>query len=98
MEYPESVLTKNKKGETEVRNLISRGEFVLYDYRDPKTFKQMENKKRKLYLKHDNVIEEYYIIPTQMQNRELLIKPKELDEKTRMVWNSSKKKEEPLWL
>lgn len=99
MEYPENVITKNKRGEEEVRNLISRGKFVMYDYRNPKTFKQMENNKIKLYLKDESGnTEEYYIIPTKTPNRSLLIRPKEIDNKTRFVWNNKKKKEEALWL
>ena len=45
--YPESVLTKDKKGVLEVRNLNVRGQFVIYDYRDVETFKQVENNKKK---------------------------------------------------
>ncbi len=44
-EYPESVLTKDRKGNLEVRNLSARGQFVMYDYRDAKNFKQVENNK-----------------------------------------------------
>lgn len=99
MQYPKSVITKNKKGEYEIRNLISRGQFVMYDYRDVKTFKQVENNKRKLYLKDESgKIEEYYIIPTQTPSRSLFIKPKEVENKVRSVWNSKKRKEEPLWV
>jgi len=97
MKYPESVLTKNKKGSIEVRNLVSRGQFVMYDYRDPKTFKQVENKKRKLYLKADEDIEEFYIIPLQTKNKSLLIAPEKAEEKVRKVWNEKIKKEEDLW-
>lgn len=98
MGYPENVLTKNRKGELEVRNLISRGKYVMYDYRDPKTWEQMESKKRKLYLKDENGnVEEYYIIPTQIPNRALFITPKKIEKKVRSVWNNKKKKEELLW-
>jgi hypothetical protein len=96
--YPESVLTKNRKGELEIRNLISRGRFVIYNYRDPKTFKRMENNKRKIYLKDEaGKVEEYYIIPTQTPNRALFITPKKAEEKVRSVWNNKKKSEESLW-
>lgn len=99
MEYPQNVITKNKKGENEIRNLISRGQFVMYDYRDPKTFRQMENNKRKLYLKDETgKVEEYYIIPTKTSNRSLLIKPKAIESKVRSVWNNKKRKEEALWV
>jgi len=97
-EYPESVLTKDREGNLEVRNLISRGKFVMYDYRDVKTFKQMESKKKKLYLKDkDGKISEYYIIPLKSGDRFLLIKPKEPEKKVRKVWNEKIQKKEELW-
>jgi hypothetical protein len=95
--YPETVLTKDKKGNLEVRNLVSRGQFVMYDYRDVKTFKQVEGDKKKIYLKDENgQISEYYIIPLKTGNRSLLITPEKAEEKTRKVWNE-KTKEEDLW-
>jgi hypothetical protein len=97
-EYPESVLTKDRKGNLEVRNLISRGQFVVYDYRDIKTFKRVENNKKKLYLKgKDGKISDYYIIPLKSGNRSLLIKPETPEEKVRKVWNDKMQKEEDLW-
>jgi len=97
-EYSESVLTKDKKGNLEVRNIISRGQFVMYDYRDDKTFKQVENKKKKIYLKDENgQISEYYIIPLKTGNRSLLITPEKPEEKPRKVWNERTEKEEDLW-
>jgi hypothetical protein len=97
-EFPESVLTKDKKGNLEVRNVISRGQFVMYDYRDVKTFKQVESNKKKLYLRDKNgKIEEYYIIPLKIGNRSLLITPDKPEEKTRKIWNDEAKKEEDLW-
>ncbi len=98
MNYPDSVLTKDKKGNPEVRNLISRGDYVLYDYRDPKTFKQLENRKQKLYLKDETgEIKEYYIIPTAIPTRSLFITPTKIEIKERDVWNEKKKKAEQLW-
>ena len=97
-EYPETVLTKDKKGNQEIRNLVSRGQFVIYDYRDIKTFKQVESNKKKIYLKDENgQISEYYIIPLKTGNRALLITPEKLEEKPRKVWNEKSKKEEDLW-
>jgi len=94
--YPESVLTKDRKGNLEIRNLISRGEFVLHDYRDEKTFKPVESGKKKLYLKDESGnAKEYYIIPMK-GGKSLLIEPKEKEEKERKVWNDNKKKEEEL--
>jgi hypothetical protein len=96
--YPRSVLTENKRGKAEVRNLVSRGKFVMYDYRDAKTFRQVENKKKKLYLKDQyGIVEEYFIIPLKAATKSLLIVPKEKDEKERKVWNEKAKKEEDLW-
>jgi len=96
--YPESVFTKDRKGNLEVRNLISRGRFVIYDYRDPKTFEKVESRKRKLYLKDKEVkISEYYIIPLKTPNRFLLITPNKPEEKVRKIWNDNTKKEEELW-
>ncbi len=98
MEYPESVLTKNKKGKLEVRNLVSRGQFVMYDYHDPKTFKHVENKKKKLYLKgEDGKVEEYYIVPLKDEKRSLFISPEKVEEKFRKVWNGKKRSVENLW-
>jgi len=95
--YPETVLTKDKKGNIEVRNLISRGNFVIYDYRDVKTFKQVESNKKKIYLKDGNSqVSEYYIIPLKTGNRSLLINPEKPVEKPRKVWNDKTKKEEDL--
>jgi hypothetical protein len=67
-------LTKDKGGNLEVRNLISRGQFLMYDYRDVKTFKKVENNKKKIHLKDkEGKITEYYIIPLKIGNRSLLI-------------------------
>jgi len=96
--YPESVLTKDRRGNIEVRNLISRGNFLIHDYRDPKTFKQLENKKKKLYLKDKNgQISEYYIIPLKTRNRSLIVTPEKPEEKIRKVWSYKMQKEEDLW-
>jgi len=95
--YPEAVLTKDKKSNLEVRNLISRGQFVIYDYRDIKTFKQVESNKKKIYLKDENgQISEYYIIPLKTGNRSLLITPEKSEVKPRKIWNEKTKKEEDL--
>jgi len=94
--YPESVMTKDRKGNIEVRNLLSRGKFVLYDYRDEKTFKQVESGKKKLCLKDKSGdIKEYYIIPLK-RGKDLLIEPKENEEKEIRVWNEKTKKEEKM--
>jgi hypothetical protein len=99
MEFPEEVLTKNRKGQLEVRNLLARGVFVLYDYRDPISFKVVESGKKKLYLKsEDGSVQEFYIIPTKTEGRELLLKPKKEEAVERKVWNNKKKQAEDLFL
>ncbi len=95
--YPKEVITKNRKDEEEVRCLVARGRFILYEYRDPKTFKIMENGKKKLYLKGDDGSEQvFYIIPTKTVGRDLLLKTKD-DEKKISVWNNNKKTIEDLF-
>ena len=88
MDYPESVLTRNKKGETEVRTLIRRGTFTEYDYRDPETGKALEKGKRSIILKSRDRETHYFLIPVS-GNRFLTIIPK--DEKPgRKVWDGKK--------
>jgi len=48
--FPEEVLTRTKKGETEVRSLIDRGRYVRYRYLHPQTGEAMEGGKVKLVL------------------------------------------------
>ncbi len=96
--YPESVFTKDRKGNLEVRNLVSRGRYLIYEYRDVKTFKKVESDKKKLYLKDkDGGVTEYYIILLKTRNRSLLIEPENLEKKVRKVWNDKTQKEEDLW-
>jgi len=98
MELPEEVLTKNRKGKIEVRNLLARGVFVLYDYRDPKTFEIVESGKKKLYLKsNDGSVQEFYIIPTKTEGRELLLRSNKEKKIDRKVWNNKKKQAEELF-
>ncbi len=89
MAYPESVLTKNKKGETEVRNLLKTGEFLEYNYIDPKTGKVMEGGKRSIILKSGGKQEHYFIIPLKQKNRFLMIVPEE-EKENRCVWDGKK--------
>ncbi len=87
MEYPQSVLTKDRKGNPEVRNLLSKGTFVKYNYTDPKTGKPMEGGKFSIILKDKTGKEEhYFIIP--LKGRFLAIPQKE--EKNRKVWDGKK--------
>lgn len=86
MEYPEEVLTKDKKGNLEVRWLIDRGKFVRYNYRHPKTGKILENNKYSIILKLKGKEEHFYMIP--IKGRFLAIPIKE--KKKRKVWDGKK--------
>jgi hypothetical protein len=94
--YPEEVLTKDRKGNVEVRNLVSKGKFVLYDYRNPVNFSQVESKKLKLYLKDSENKRGFYMIPVK-GNRFLMIEAKQDKHPERKVWNEKKKKKENLF-
>jgi hypothetical protein len=96
MEFPETVLTKGKKGALEVRSLDSRGHYVVCKYLDPKTMKPADAK-RKLILRdnNENVIQ-YFIIPLKNSKRALLISA-EPEEKDRQVWNEAVQKAEEIW-
>lgn len=86
MQYPEEVLTKDKKGNLEVRTLVGKGKFVKYDYRDPKTGKILENGKFSIILKTKDGEEHYYMIP--IKGKFLAIPIKE--ENKRKVWDGKK--------
>jgi hypothetical protein len=93
--YPESVLTANKKGDLEVRNLVSRGKFVMYDYRNPESFKQVESKKLKLYLRYSEDSKGFFLIP--LKGKRFLMIEARKDNEERKVWNEKKKREEKLF-
>jgi hypothetical protein len=89
-EYPETVITHDRKGNKEVRWLVDKGKFVRYQYRDPASGKLLEKGKFSLLLKNRQGKEEhFYLIP--IQNRFLAIPLKEAAKK-RKVWDGSKKK------
>jgi hypothetical protein len=93
--FPEEVLTKTKKGNIEVRNLIARRKFVWYDYRDPETFEKVENGKSRIFLKDDDGnVYIYFVIPLKDGRLLLIEADKEEDKK---VWNNKTKKAEYLW-
>jgi hypothetical protein len=96
MEFPESVLTKSKKGKLEVRGLEHRGSYVLCKYLDPNTMK-LADTNRKLVLKdEEGKITEYFMIPLKDPKRALLVSP-EAEEKDRQVWNEKRAKAEDIW-
>ncbi len=83
--FPEEVLTRTKKGETEVRALIDRGRYVRYNYLDPDTGEAVEGGKVKLVLlADDGKVEEFFVITTK-SHRDLLIPAAEKG--ARMVWD-----------
>ena len=83
--FPDEVLTRTKKGETEVRSLIDRGRYVRYNYLHPDTGEPMEGGKVKLVLlSEDGRAEEFFVIPTK-SHRDLLIPAAEKG--ARKVWD-----------
>jgi hypothetical protein len=95
MEFPDTVITKGKRGTSEIRTLDSRGRFVICKYLDPKTLKPADPK-RKLMLRLENgKVEEYFIVPLK-NSRALLISGKS-DEKERQIWNETSKRAEEIW-
>ncbi|MFQ5871284.1 MAG: hypothetical protein ACE5IB_03890 [Candidatus Geothermarchaeales archaeon] len=93
MRFPDSILAESAKGK-EVRNLISRGGYVLHEYLGPETMKPLG--KKKLYLKDDKGFSEaFFVIPLKGE-RSLLIKARETEE-GRRIWNPTTEKTEDLW-
>jgi len=93
--YPESVLTKSKKGKIEVRSLIDAGEFVRYEYLDPETGEKTENKyKLVLIPKKQNLtrsaplkVSEFFIVP--IAGGRFLMIPAE-EKGSRALWDGKK--------
>ena len=102
VKYPESVLTKNRKGETEVRLLIDKGRFVRYTYIYPDGTKAEGGKVSIILTNEKGEQAHYFLIPTK-GGRYLAILPKEETPggkatkspsgKVRKVWDSQGKKE-----
>jgi len=94
--FPEEVYTITKKGKTLVRNLIGRGKFVCYDYRDPDTFEKAENGKIRIFLRDEKTgkLYSYFLIPLK-NKRWLAIEADTSEGKT--LWNEEKGKAEDLW-
>lgn len=96
MDFPETVLTKGKKGKLEVRSLEHRGTYVMCKYLDPETMKPTDTK-RKLTLKdEEGKVLEYFIIPLKDSKRSLLISA-ETEEKDRQVWITDLRKAQDMW-
>jgi len=93
--FPDAVLTKTKRGKILVRNLLGRGKFVWYDYRNPENFEKEENGKIRIFLKDNNgKVYSYFLIPLK-NKRFLAIEANSSEDK--ILWNDSKKRAEKLW-
>ncbi len=86
--FPEDVITISKKGKREVRNLLGKGKFIIYNYLDPETGKGSENKKRLILKFEDGHVEEFFIIPTSDGKRNLMLPAQERE--GRKIWDGSK--------
>jgi len=76
MDYPKSVITKNKQGKEEVRLFLERGSYVRYGYINPKTGKIVKKGKESIILKNkDGKLEHLYIIPLK-KGKGLMLKTK----------------------
>ena len=95
MDYPGSVFTVDKKGNKEVRVLVDKGQFVRYQYMDPKIGKLLESGKFSIILQTTKGEEHLYVIPMK-QGRALVVFPKS-EAKQRKIWNKDMKKAEDLW-
>ncbi len=87
--FPKSVLTKNQKGEIEVRRLIDKGKFIRYDYIYPETGKQAEKGKFSIILRNDEGKETHLFLIPLKGGRFLAVIPKE-GKKERKVWDGKK--------
>ena len=85
MKYPDSVLTKNRKGETEVRLLIDKGKFTRYTYAYPDGRKAEGGKISIILTNEKGEQVHYFLIPTQ-GGRYLAVIPKD-DKENRKVWD-----------
>jgi hypothetical protein len=91
MKYPDSVLTKNRKGETEVRLLIDKGRFVRYTYVYPDGRKAEDGKISIILTNEKEGQTHYFLIPTQ-GGRYLTVIPKD-DKEKRKIWDGKKEVE-----
>ncbi|HEU13224.1 MAG: hypothetical protein ACP5G5_06300 [Thermoplasmata archaeon] len=86
--FPDEVITISKKGKREVRNLVGKGRFVLYNYLNPENGMDEEKKKRLVLRFGDGHTEEYFIIPTSDGKRNLLINAAEKE--GRKIWDGKR--------
>ncbi|MCS7123209.1 MAG: hypothetical protein RMJ17_01370 [Candidatus Aenigmarchaeota archaeon] len=95
MVFPLSVITKTKKGKIEVRNLVERGFYVIYDYRNLDDFKISENKQKIVLKNSKNQIKSFFIFPLKEKGKFLLVETENKEDIK--VWNDELKKEENLF-
>ncbi|KXA91806.1 hypothetical protein AKJ63_00810 [candidate division MSBL1 archaeon SCGC-AAA259D18] len=74
-------MTENRSGEIEIRSLESKGEFAVLEYLDPENLERSDKKRKLVLRKEDGEVEEFFIIPTKQENKDLLITPKEKSRK-----------------
>jgi len=96
MEFPDSVVTRSKKGKLEIRTLEARGSFVVCKYLDAKTLKPADKKKKLLLRSESGELVEYFIVPLTDPSRAMLITSRP-DEKERQIWNQSEQHAEEIW-
>ncbi|MCD6414529.1 MAG: hypothetical protein J7L23_02765 [Candidatus Diapherotrites archaeon] len=83
--YPKEVIAETDKG-PEVRTLVSRGRYVLCDYREPGTMRPISGKKKLILINENGKQQEYFIIPLKQPGKSLLIEPAKKFGRT-LVWN-----------
>jgi len=86
MDYPEEVITVNKKGKKEVRVLIDKGKYVRYGYIDIETGKKQS--KTALILNNEH----YFIIPLK-DGKSLFVKKE--GKSSIKIWDKDNKKVYP---
>ncbi len=96
MDFPETVITKSKKGKVEIRSLDHRGRYVICKYLDPKTMKQADTKRKLMLKDEEGKVIEYFIIPLKDPTRALLVFP-DAKEKDRQIWNEKRGNAEDIW-
>ena len=89
MQYPEETIAVSKQGKKEVRVLQEKGQYVKYNYKDPKTGK--ETTKYSLILKSENKKEHLMAVPLKT-GKSLIIK-QEIEDRKIKLWGKDKKKE-----
>jgi hypothetical protein len=83
----DEAITISKRGKKELRTLVSRGRFALVEYRDPVTKERTEDKYKLVLLHDDGRIQEFFLVKTKTEGRNLLLEPKEKKGAELKVWN-----------